>query len=62
MRIGIEALITSLDFGKKRIRLQANIAGNNKEINAGQYYGIEKWVRKKYQGSDVAIIAIEPID
>lgn len=58
MTVRIEALITSMQLGKRKIAFKANINATALPIYPAQYEAVEKFLKKKYPKSDVYISRI----
>lgn len=55
MIVKVEALVTNMRLGKRKIAFKANINTQTLPVSPAQYAAIESYIRKEYPGSDVYI-------
>lgn len=58
MTVKIEALVTSMQLGKRKIAFKANINAAALPISPAQYEGVESYLKKRYPKSDIYISRI----
>lgn len=58
MKVRVEALITNMEIGKKKIAFMANINTLTLPISPAQYEAVERFLKKKYPKSEVYIIRV----